>query len=495
MKTVSQSLDNVQTSVQKFKEEQRVMLRQRRESTADNRLKKQVSVSSPEPINPYRNFQPRMGRRESILEQAEAKHASFSRNAVKKRMLSNFNRRISIAKNDDEIENKDWESIRRLSYVSKCSTITSFVSLDRNTSIRSIRSGHKEKEEAKPSDEYTENVRKRPPLTLQRSVTLDSFVKQSPTKRRKSIKLPRLGLLSDDDKEKKKMKKLWGNAYTGMCNRAVVLNHAILQADKEEIAVKPINSSCVYDEMPSEEEETKNKKLFIGLSQQFYHISDGVNSSDEDISVMSNVGTTDADVPKVMTANAKEIPYTEEVLLTVRRNNSPDVRLNLRTRSVDTLYVHRHPNEEDMSSPTTPIYHSRKSIFDASSPSHIPRLRNKDHDNDNENDIACYLDLDVDNPVVCHRNETQTQTYKKTKSRHSPNSVADNSRLLGTLFRSRSDASTQVNFPVLVVSSRSDSPESRPLERQIEARSGSEDGQGSMVRCLHFANTFIANRK
>ncbi|XP_059094982.1 lethal(2) giant larvae protein-like isoform X2 [Tigriopus californicus] len=40
---------------------------------------------------------------------------------------------------------------------------------------------------------------------------------------------------------------------------------------------------------------------------------------------------------------------------------------------------------------------------------------------------------------------------------------------------------------------RSESPESRPVERQVEARSGSEDGLGSMVRCLHFANTFIAN--
>ena len=44
-------------------------------------------------------------------------------------------------------------------------------------------------------------------------------------------------------------------------------------------------------------------------------------------------------------------------------------------------------------------------------------------------------------------------------------------------------------------SPRSDSPETRPVERAIEARSGSEDGLGSMVRCLHFAETFIANRK
>jgi lethal(2) giant larvae protein len=40
---------------------------------------------------------------------------------------------------------------------------------------------------------------------------------------------------------------------------------------------------------------------------------------------------------------------------------------------------------------------------------------------------------------------------------------------------------------------RAESPEARPVERQIEARgTNSEDGLGSMVRCLHFAQTFIA---
>ena len=58
------------------------------------------------------------------------------------------------------------------------------------------------------------------------------------------------------------------------------------------------------------------------------------------------------------------------------------------------------------------------------------------------------------------------------------------------------DSSTQVNFLCKPPPcSRSESPESRPLERAVEARTGSEDGLGSMVRCLHFAHTFIANRK
>jgi len=40
---------------------------------------------------------------------------------------------------------------------------------------------------------------------------------------------------------------------------------------------------------------------------------------------------------------------------------------------------------------------------------------------------------------------------------------------------------------------RVESPIARPVERQVEARGGSEDGLGSMVRCLHFASTYIAN--
>jgi len=38
-----------------------------------------------------------------------------------------------------------------------------------------------------------------------------------------------------------------------------------------------------------------------------------------------------------------------------------------------------------------------------------------------------------------------------------------------------------------------DSPTLKPVERQVEARSGSEDGLGSMVRCLHFSSTYIAS--
>lgn len=64
------------------------------------------------------------------------------------------------------------------------------------------------------------------------------------------------------------------------------------------------------------------------------------------------------------------------------------------------------------------------------------------------------------------------------------------------IFRYNSYVKSQKNG-IIYFFSRAESPigDSRPVERAIEARNGSEDGQGSMVRCLHFAHTYIANRK
>jgi hypothetical protein len=74
------------------------------------------------------------------------------------------------------------------------------------------------------------------------------------------------------------------------------------------------------------------------------------------------------------------------------------------------------------------------------------------------------------------------------------NTKKRNSVLESTARCIKVDVGTQVNFG-LGNFSRSESPETRPVERAIEARTGSEDGLGSMVRCLHFAHTYIANRK
>ena len=42
-------------------------------------------------------------------------------------------------------------------------------------------------------------------------------------------------------KGKKDLEKMWQQTYIGMCNRAVVLNHAILKAEREEATVKPVS--------------------------------------------------------------------------------------------------------------------------------------------------------------------------------------------------------------------------------------------------------------
>ena len=177
--------------------------------------------------------------------------------------------------------------------------------------------------------------------------------------------------------------------------------------------------------------------------------------------------------------------------------SKPSVRLNLRTRSIEHLQK-RSSLDDDGSAcfyigPASPIHQSRKSIMKTSPPSRIPRL-SLDKKEMTE-DITEYLDLDLDK----HASKKSTPIASPVaeiipKVAVKPLTV-DNVRVLQSNFRSSSDASTQVNFPAPIFSPRSDSPESRPVERQIEARSGSEDGLGSMVRCLHFASTFIASRK
>ncbi len=42
-------------------------------------------------------------------------------------------------------------------------------------------------------------------------------------------------------KSKKNLEKMWQETYIGMCNRAVVLNHAILKAERDEATVKPVS--------------------------------------------------------------------------------------------------------------------------------------------------------------------------------------------------------------------------------------------------------------
>jgi hypothetical protein len=82
-------------------------------------------------------------------------------------------------------------------------------------------------------------------------------------------------------KEKKDLEKMWQQAYLGMCNRAVVLNHVILKAEQEESTVKPVSLSEVHH--PAKPVKSGSiDKHYVGLDQQFYHV-DPVGEGDSSL--------------------------------------------------------------------------------------------------------------------------------------------------------------------------------------------------------------------
>lgn len=503
-------------------------------------------------------YQSRMGRRGSILEQANAQTSQYSRNSIKKQVLQKMTRSLSVFSVDEDdlsslsfnnglkkVMKSNGGSLTDLSTAEtsvddsiKSATVKKSISMNRRqllASVENIVSGTVATSPSELPDKggavpKTSSRRTRQ-LKLQRSFTVDSFVAQAPTPRKVTIKMPKpKGLLFSHDvkkeAKKKDLKKMWCDTYTGMCNRAVVLNHVIDQADQQEVEVKPLNSfKDVSETLINQKRNARKKnedKIFIGLSNPFYHVShdDEVSSSTEEMSVIhaasavsSSPGVT---VPDVMTADIKEVRLTEEVLLKPTNTwKAASVRLNLRTRSVDAFFMSakRKSNPsvkvslpEVEPGPTSPIYSSKKSIVAALSPSNIPRLVTVVNDASRSLDNTGYLDRDYDPPKRKQHQLVINQHRHKSQSASAPlapktTQTLDSVRLLTKCLKypqPKVDVGTQVNFPpplLLNLSSRSESPESRPVERQIEARSGSEDGLGSMVRCLHFANTYIANRK
>lgn len=415
-------------------------------------------LSTPLRASQSTSFQDRMGRRSSIMDQATA-HAS-SRNMVKKQVVQKLHRSLSRSTHDGSLDSGDlsentlsaddlksvWQPQRsRRKNLSRSSTNateednsgTRFCDRDENSSSvttrrkllqpddglvmrdRTMRSKSVPKlaqlELGPIATEHAKPLKSRPPL--QRSFTLDSFAaneasktslasKGIPSMREIGRKITLLAIATDElkererEKERKRMRKEWDKTYTGMCNRAVVLNHVISRADQQNLEVKPINhwteevnqatdeKKRVDHEKKSQKKSEEDERIFIGLSNQFYHVSqeDDEESSEEDM----NEHVTDDKSSDALT----------EHFITIPRSSTED-NLKLLSR-------------------------------------------------------------------VFHKSSVATR-----------------------------DASTQVNFAPLFCS-RSESPDSSsrpPVERQVEARSGSEDGLGSMVRCLHFANTFIANRK
>ncbi len=480
IKTVSSSLNDI--NMTKLKDEFMNMGQRRRRS--DQRPSEQTvrpsgsifSLKQKQDVAPLH----KKIRQQSILAQADAKRAPYtSRNAIKKQVVQQFHQSISKFSIDDIVP-----------MASPTQTVTTTIDTEVEAGARGGRR-----------------------LRLQRSFTMDSFTlagskddRKQAKSRRISMRFPEkvvgLGILpgveSERERKARRLRKMWDETYVGMCNRAAVLNHVIEKADQEEVTVKPINSlkkdSSAEESPPSKKRTEKEKRMFLGLEEQFYHIDqdDCASSSESDEEhdeECPNIAVSA--LPFTMQASAEEIPATEEVFL---RHDRPtaSLRLNLRTRSIDCLAI------ETLCTPSKHLksvvtHHGRRSIVAKSSPSHIPRLSKKPSF---ESDLVVEV-LNLEQP-----SKRNSINAKGSSAQPSPaaSAIVDSvvKKFKSHLSRRSTyvNAGTQVSLPPLFpYSPRSESPDARPVERQVEARSVSEDGLGSMVRCLHFAQTYIANRK
>jgi hypothetical protein len=314
-----------------------------------------------------------------------------------------------------------------------------------------------------------------------------------------------LKLVSSDPtaKNKKDLEKMWQKTYLGMCNRAVVLNHAILKAEREEATVQPVSLLEIKGERGVQKSGSLDKHL-IGLGRQFYSVHEvgEAESSTEELDMNSpkrpeRVRGRAAAFPAFKTV-VKEVPRTEEVDVSV--DGGFVVRLHLRSRSIHAIQAVRAHCEAALrrgSDDKAVALASGRSL--SLSQSSLSACSVASHDDPLLPQPP--VKVGADDFMPCRRNSAIRKSLEPAKLKFPDPEIPVPGR--SGCFRtapSRSfsiqkvDVATQVNLGVCNFS-RSESPDTRPVERAIEARSGSEDGLGSMVRCLHFSNTYIANRE
>lgn len=255
-----------------------------------------------------------------------------------------------------------------------------------------------------------------------------------------------------NQEQKRSMKKMWKDSYAGMCNRAIVLDKVVSEASKQGMKVMPFVTSASV----SSTDSVARKRKYMGLGRKFY----GFRSVHEeetlpDFKTFSSL------------AEAQVEDHTGPGDLITLRSSTSHFRLNLRTRSVDTLLEN-------------------------------PARRIRIFEHKKRSSLRCTVDC---NDEKVHESIVVSASKSSNSSR-----LARKAEIMAQMDRnSLESCETEVsrlvyslaNEPVLEPTSspRAESPDHRPVERAVEARSGSEDGLGSMVRCLHFAETYIANRK
>ncbi len=311
-----------------------------------------------------------------------------------------------------------------------------------------------------------------------------------------------------EHEQKKQLKKMWATNYSGMCNRAVVLDSVVSEADKQGIKIKPVvtSSTSTLAETRGVDpvgvsgfRRKKNKNKYAGLGKKFYGFKGGKFA----------LMTSDA----LAKAQVDAMPNTCGVVHL--KSETSQFALNIRTRSVEVLLdnpgrkirfaerkrasLHLQVDCQDEK-----IHESIAKKASTSKPPRPPPPK--------------MAQLQSPEPEVVVVKPTSSQQPRKFSCNVNEFKIAGRQASIDTcqtlLTRSHSNEETESDeggdyptnpdqvepepevFNPDYFSPRSDSPDHhRPVERAIEARSGSEDGLGSMVRCLHFAQTYIATRK
>ena len=460
----------------------------------------------------------------SILEQAEALKP---KSAIKSQVIQEISRRASIGNafttisktflsqdSSEDPEVKQKEGRQNSKVLTSMSTSISLPSRrnflnpnneSRRASETEIEKVNSNSDLSKSCEKVVETIRKK--NQLRRSNTTIEMSQQSKLSDIIHRRLKFMVSNDPDSKKKKDLEKMWQKTYIGMCNRAVVLNHAILKAEHDEATIKPVSLSDIKHSHGPVKSQSVDKH-FIGLGHQFYNVHEigEAESSLEELDLGSPVANKrrvrqPRMVPRLQLGFKtimREVAFTEEVDLTHSEKSRFLVRHNLRSRSV---HVHKMPvtfssiqNSEENSIQTK----SQASLTtSACSLLSLESLFYRKNQKSDSNEFR---------PALSRKNSGILRQKEKSLTKNEPRSVDESKSIVNScrlpveksrnLFaikpRLKVDVSTQVNFEFF---SRSESPEARPVERAIEARTGSEDGLGSMVRCLHFAHTYIASRE
>lgn len=347
------------------------------------------------------------------------------------------------------------------------------------------------------------------------------------------LKLSRMMAASAEEqaavRERKRLRKMWQDTYSAMCNRAAVLNHTIQQVDDTELTVKPVSTSFSQDAAAAA--ATVAPKKLAGPAAS----GGGLGGPQISQQMVRQPYQGSGKIPlienhlhyKVKTASSSS---SSTLSLSARRRrashrNSSFIGLDQKFYSITFSQDSQESQEESLESspiqsprraslqlPRYPVAAATLSKEAGTRLSQIQGLEGGEEDN-NRTVVASGPESSPRKMPVSHKSAAgvaaasavaafASHSHLQISSRHPTGQVDRRSSGSFSIGNKHVlvDRGTQVVFAVedpylsdYRCCSRSESPEARPVERAIEARTGSEDGLGSMVRCLHFSSTYIAN--